>query len=93
VKGGKDLIKYIREGRFDNQFLASCDAIALYPSVMVEEGLAYCRIKYTKMIPYNRKRTCPKKKFSSLQDCALKILIECEFGFFKQKEEHQWAGH
>ena len=29
----------IREGRFNKNFLASCDAEALYPSVIVEEGL------------------------------------------------------
>ena len=33
---GKELIKFIREGRFDGNFLGSCDAIALYPSVLVE---------------------------------------------------------
>ena len=39
VNGGKELIKFIREGRFDGNFLGSCDAIALYPSVLVAEGL------------------------------------------------------
>ena len=39
VSGGKQLIQFIREGRFDRNFLASCDAIALYPSIIVEEGL------------------------------------------------------
>ena len=33
VNGGKELIKFIREGRFDGNFLGSCDAIALYPKV------------------------------------------------------------
>ena len=39
ITGGKQLIKFIREGRFDGNFLSSCDAIALYPSIVVEEGL------------------------------------------------------
>ena len=39
LKGGKHLIEMIREGRFDKEFLGSCDAIALYPSVIIEEGL------------------------------------------------------
>ena len=30
VLGGKQLIKFLKEGRFDRNFLASCDAIALY---------------------------------------------------------------
>ena len=33
------MIKVIREGRFEGNFLSSCDAIALYPSIVVEEGL------------------------------------------------------
>ena len=36
VRGGKHLIDMIREGRFNKNFLASCDAEALYPSVIVE---------------------------------------------------------
>ena len=41
VSGGKQLIQFLKEGRFDGNFLASCDAIALYPSIIVtvEEGL------------------------------------------------------
>ena len=39
ITGGKQLIKVIREGRFEGNFLSSCDAIALYPSIVVEEGL------------------------------------------------------
>ena len=29
----------IRNGRFNNNFLASCDAVALYPSIIIEEAL------------------------------------------------------
>ena len=39
INGGNQLIELIREGRFDGNFLASSDAVALYPSVLVEEGL------------------------------------------------------
>ena len=39
VTGGKQLIQFLKDGRFDGEFLASCDAIALYPSIIVEEGL------------------------------------------------------
>ena len=29
----------MKEGRFNVNFLSSCDAVALYPSIIMEEGL------------------------------------------------------
>jgi hypothetical protein len=48
VKGGKHLIDMIREGRFNKEFLSSCDAVALYPSVIIEEGLELLEDKVKK---------------------------------------------
>jgi len=45
VKSGKQLVQFIREGRFDGNFLASCDAVALFPSVIVAEALDLLKIK------------------------------------------------
>ena len=45
VNGGNQLIEFIREGRFDGNFLASSDAVALYPSVLVAEGLELLQVK------------------------------------------------
>ena len=86
VKGGKDLIKYIREGRFDNQFLASCDAIALYPSVMVEEGLDILQDKIHQDDTLQQKTDLSKEEiFQLARLCTENPYFECEFGFFKQK--------
>jgi len=48
VKGGKHLIQMIREGRFNKNFLSSCDADVLYSSVIIEEGLELLEEKIKK---------------------------------------------
>ena len=48
VKGGKHLIEMIRAGRLDNKFLSSCDAVALYPSIIFLEGLELLEMKIKK---------------------------------------------
>ena len=45
VKGGKHLVEIIKGGRFNKEFPASCDAAALYPSIMILEGLELLEAK------------------------------------------------
>ena len=86
VKGGKDLIHLIRQGRFDGNFLSSCDAIALYPSVMVAEGLELLHIKIQQDDSLHQKTDLSKEEIFQLAKlCTENPYFECEFGFFKQK--------
>ena len=41
VNGGKQLIQFIREGRFNGNFLGSCDAVALYQALLWKRALSY----------------------------------------------------
>ena len=45
IKGGKQVIQFLKEGRFTGKILSSCDAVALYPSVIVAESLVLLEIK------------------------------------------------
>ena len=86
VRGGKELIQYIKEGRFNNNFLASCDAVALYPSVMVEEGLQLLQDKIHQDELLQNKTDLTKNEIFQLAGlCTENPYFECEFGFFKQK--------
>ena len=64
VNGGKQLIQFIREGRFNGNFLGSCDAVALYPSIIVEEGLELLERKILEDEDLG-KQTCPKRSWQS----------------------------
>jgi hypothetical protein len=58
IKGGHDLIEMIKGGRFHNKFLASCDAVALYPSILVEEALKrYYNKRFKKTRTLNKEQT------------------------------------
>ena len=85
VKGGPDLIKMIHNGRFNKCFLASCDAVALYPSIIVEEGLEILEAKITQDKHWKKKTDLDKEEVIELvRLCAENPYFECEFGFFRQ---------
>ena len=85
VKSGKQLVQFIREGRFDGNFLASCDAVALFPSVIVAEALDLLKIKIQQDDSLQQKTDLTKEEIFSLSKlCTEDPYFECEFGFFKQ---------
>ena len=93
VSGGKQLIQFIREGRFDGNFLASCDAIALYPSIIVEEGLQLLEDKIHQDDSLKHKTDLNKAEIIKLTRLVTEELyFECEFGFFKQNGGTQMGG-
>ena len=93
VSGGKQLIQFIREGRFDGNFLASCDAIALYPSILVEAGLQLLEEKIHKGDTLQTKTDLTKAELVILSRlCTEGLYFECELGFFKQNGGTQMGG-
>ena len=66
VKGGKHLIEMIREGRFNKEFLSSCDAVALYPSVIMEEGLELLEDKFKKDKAFTKRTVLTKNEIMEL---------------------------
>ena len=85
VNGGRQLIQFIREGRFDGNFLGSCDAVALYPSIIVEEGLELLEGKILEDDDLERKTDLTKPELTKLTRLVTEELyFECEFGFFQQ---------
>ena len=93
ITGGKQLIQYIREGRFDGNFLSSCDAVALYPSVIVEEGLQLLEQMMDEDNTLHENTDLTKQEIKQLvRLCAEQPYFECEFVFFFQKEGTQMGG-
>ena len=93
VTGGKQLIQFLKDGRFDGEFLASCDAIALYPSIIVEEGLELLEEKILADKDLERKTDLTKAELSKLTRLVTEELyFECEFGFFQQNGGTQMGG-
>ena len=85
ITGGKQLIKVIRKGRFEGNFLSSCDAIALYPSIVVEEGLQLLEDKIIEDNSLKTKTDLTKPEIIKLaRQCTEELYFECEFGFFRQ---------
>ena len=76
----------IHSGRFNNKFLASCDAVALYPSIIVEEALEILEQKIHEDIGWEDKTDLEKGEVMKLvRLCAQDPYFECDFGFFKQQ--------
>ena len=93
VNGGKQLIQFIREGRFNGNFLGSCDAVALYPSIIVEEGLELLERKILEDEDLERKTDLSKAELAKLTRLVTEELyFECEFGFFQQNGGTQMGG-
>ena len=66
VNGGKQLIQFIREGRFNGNFLGSCDTVALYPNIIVEEGLELLKRKILEDEDLERKSDLSKVELAKL---------------------------
>ena len=93
VKGGKHLIEMIREGRFDKEFLGSCDAVALYPSVIIEEGLELREEKIRKDKAFAKRTNLTKAEIMELTRlCTEQPYFECEIGFFAQSKGTHMGG-
>jgi hypothetical protein len=75
VNGGRELIEFLRSGRFNKPFLASCDAVALYPSVWVQEGLELLEQKIKKDQKLEKVTDHQRRRLWNWQDSAQKILI------------------
>ena len=79
----------IREGRFNKNFLASCDAEALYPSVIVEEGLELLEEDKS----FAKRTDLTKAEVMELTRlCTEKPYFECELGFFRQSKGTHMGG-
>ena len=83
---GKHLVGLIREGRFNKSILASCDAVALYPSIVIEEALDILEMKIRSDETLENKTDLQKSELIELtRIISLDPYFECEFGFFKQE--------
>jgi hypothetical protein len=86
INGGHDLIDIIHGERFRKKFLASCDAVALYPSIIVEEALEILEQKIQEDQSLKEKTDLDKEEIMELvRLCAEDPYFECDFGFFKQQ--------
>ena len=93
VKGGKHLIEMIRTGRFDNKFLSSCNAVALYPSIIVQEGLELLEEKIKKDKTFKRRTDLTKAEVIELTRIYTEHpYFECELGFFSQERGTHMGG-
>ena len=92
VRGGKHLIDMIRE-EVNKNFLASCNAEALYPSVIVEEGLELLEEKIKKDKLFAKRKYLTKAEVMELTRlCAEKPYFERELGFFTQSKGTYMGG-
>ena len=83
----------IREGRFDKEFLGSCDAVALYPSVIIEEGLELLEEKVKKDKAFAKRTDLTKAEIMDLTRlCTEQPYFECEIGFFAQSKGNTHGG-
>lgn len=86
INGGKDLISIIRGNRFCNNILASCDAKALYPSIIVEEALNILEEFIQKDRKLKQRTDLDKQELIELARLITECpYFECEFGFFTQE--------
>ena len=93
VNGGKQLIQFIREGRFNGNVLGSCDAVALYPSIIVEAGLELLERKILEDEDLERKTDLSKAELAKLTRLVTEELyFESEFGFFQKNGGTQMGG-
>ena len=93
AKGGKHLIDMIREGRFNKEFLSSCDAVALYPSVIIEEGLELLEDKVKKDKAFAKRTDLTKNERMELTRlCTGQPHFECESGLFAQSKGTHMGG-
>jgi len=87
------LIEMIRAGRFDNKFLSSCDAVALYPSIIVQEGLELLEEKIKKDKTFKRRTDLTKAEVIELTRIYTEHpYFECELGFFSQERGTHMGG-
>jgi len=84
----------IKNGRFNNKFLASCDAVALYPSIMVEEGLEILSQKINDDEKLKEKTDLEKAEVMELARlCTENPYFECDqLGFFSQSKGTHMGG-
>jgi len=83
----------IRAGRFDNKFLSSCDAVALYPSIIVQEGLELLEEKIKKDKTFKRRTDLTKAEVIELTIIYTEHpYFECELGFFSQERGTHLGG-
>jgi len=83
----------IREGRFNKNFLSSCDAEALYPSVIIKEGLELLEEKIKKDKSFAKRTDLTKAEIMELTRlCTEKPYFECELGFFSQSKGKHMGG-
>jgi hypothetical protein len=84
----------IKNGRFNKGFLASCDAVALYPSIMVEEGLEILQQKISKDGGLKEKTDLDKTEVMELARlCTENPYFECDqLGFFSQSKGAHMGG-
>jgi hypothetical protein len=84
----------IKNGRFNNKFLASCDAVALYPSIMVEEGLEILSQKIYSDEELTDKTDLEKAEVMELARlCTENPYFECDqLGFFTQSQGTHMGG-
>ena len=78
----------IREGRFDKEFLGSCDAIALYPSVIIEEGLELLEEKVKKDKAFAKTQHRPAWPKYNINNPILNVKMD----FLLRVREHIYGG-
>ena len=80
------MIEMIRAGRLDNKFLSSCDAVALYPSTSIQEGLELLEEKIKKDKTFKRRSDLTKAEVIELTRIYTEHpYFKCELGFFSQE--------
>jgi len=86
INGGNDLIKQIKDGRFNKGFLGSLDAVALYPSIHLEEAFELLEVKI-RQDPNLQDKTDlePDELLELAKLCAENPYFECEKGFYQQE--------
>ena len=73
--------------------MSSCDAVALYPSVIIEEGLELLEDKVKKDKAFAKRTDLTKNEIMELTRlCTEQPYFECEFGFFAQSKETHVGG-
>ena len=83
----------IRVGRFDNKFLSSCDAVALYLSILIQEGLELLEEKIKEGKTFKRRTDLTKAEVIELTRIYTEYpYFGCKLGFFSQERGTHMGG-
>ena len=88
-----DLIGLLKSDRFKGGFFTSCDAIELYPSIIIQDALDLLEAKIKADSEWSKKTDLTKSEVISIVNLLISSpYFQCELGIFKQTKGTPMGG-